>query len=164
VIDILIHRADISEQMGTKTGLTDARYGLQHVWTRLPAKGQFASRIAPKLGDLNLRLGDVNNALAWWARCIQMILPTSVITLSQSNNNKINSLSNATKFAFGSATIYFLFRVRPISASRGRVRQFLRAQFAPDGLVIFRANQVLPALDPSHFTTCQHLCYSTNRP
>ena len=73
VTDILIRRADISERMGTKAGLTDARYDLQHVWTRLPAKGQLASRIALKLGDLNFRLGDANNALAWWARCIQMV-------------------------------------------------------------------------------------------
>lgn len=73
VTDILIRRADISERMGTKAGLTDARYDLQRVWTRLPAKGQLASRIALKLGDLNFRLGDANNALAWWARCIQMV-------------------------------------------------------------------------------------------
>ena len=73
VTDILIRRADISERMGTKAGLTDARYDLQRVWTRLPVKEQLASRIALKLGDLNFRLGDANNALAWWARCIQMV-------------------------------------------------------------------------------------------
>ncbi|KAF8275025.1 hypothetical protein EI94DRAFT_1712210 [Lactarius quietus] len=76
VTDILIRRADISERMGTKAGLTDARYDLQRVWTRLPAKGHLASRIALKLGDLNFRLGDANNALAWWARCIQMVSPS----------------------------------------------------------------------------------------
>ncbi|KAN0137311.1 hypothetical protein V8E53_004756, partial [Lactarius tabidus] len=47
--------------MGTKAGLTDARYDLQRVWIRLPANGQLASRTALKLG---------------WARCIQMVLPT----------------------------------------------------------------------------------------
>ena len=73
VTDILIRRADISERMGTKAGLTDARYDLQRVWTRLPVKEQLASRIALKLGDLNFRMGDANNALAWWARCIQMV-------------------------------------------------------------------------------------------
>ena len=76
VTDILIRRADISERMATKAGLTDARYDLQRVWTRLPAKGHLASRVALKLGDLNFRLGDAKNALAWWARCIQMVSPS----------------------------------------------------------------------------------------
>ena len=72
VTDILIRRADVSERMGTKAGLSDARYDLQRVWNRLPAEGPLASRIALKLGDLNFRLGDSDNALAWWARCIRM--------------------------------------------------------------------------------------------
>ena len=76
VTDIFIRRADISERMGTKAGLTDARYDLQRVWARLPAKGHLASRVALKLGDLNFRLGDAKNALAWWARCIQMVSPS----------------------------------------------------------------------------------------
>ncbi|KAI9509376.1 hypothetical protein F5148DRAFT_978461 [Russula earlei] len=70
--DIFIRRADISERMGTRAGLSDALYDLQRVWSRLPAKGPLASRVALKLGDLNFRLGDSDNALAWWARCIQM--------------------------------------------------------------------------------------------
>ncbi|KAH9043245.1 hypothetical protein EDB85DRAFT_926520 [Lactarius pseudohatsudake] len=77
VTDIIIRRADISERMGTKAGLTDARYDLQRVWTRLHAKGPLASRVALKLGDLNFRLGDANNALAWWARCIQIVSPSA---------------------------------------------------------------------------------------
>jgi len=77
VTDILIRRADISERMGTEAGLTDARYDLQRVWLRLSAKGLLASRIARKLGDLNFRLGDAENALAWWARCIHMVSPSA---------------------------------------------------------------------------------------
>ena len=73
VTDILVRRADVSERMGTKTGLADARYDLQRVWSRLPAEGPLASRMALKLGDLSFRLRDPDNALAWWARCIQMI-------------------------------------------------------------------------------------------
>jgi hypothetical protein len=72
VTDILIRRADISERMGTKAGLSEARYDLQRVWGRLPAEGPLASRVALKLGDLNFRLGHSDSALAWWARCIQM--------------------------------------------------------------------------------------------
>jgi tetratricopeptide (TPR) repeat protein len=72
VTDILIRRADVSERMGTKAGLTDARYDLLRVWSRLPAEGPLASRIALKLGDLNFRLGDSDHALTWWARCIRM--------------------------------------------------------------------------------------------
>ena len=73
VTDIFIRRADVSERMGTKAGLEDALYDLQRVWSRLPAEGHLASRIALKLGDLNFRLGNGDNALAWWARCFQMI-------------------------------------------------------------------------------------------
>jgi len=72
VTDIFIRRADISERMGTKVGLSEARHDLQRVWSRLPAKGPLASRAALKLGDLNFRLGDSDDALAWWTRCIQM--------------------------------------------------------------------------------------------
>src|SRR6266851_6502226 len=60
-----------SERMGTKAGLRDARYDLQRVWSRLPADGPLASRIALKLGDFDFRLGDPDNALAWRARCFQ---------------------------------------------------------------------------------------------
>ena len=77
VTDILIRRADVSERMGTKAGLADARYDLQRVWSRLPAEGHLASRIALKLGDLNFRLRDSESALAWWARCIQMTSSSS---------------------------------------------------------------------------------------
>jgi hypothetical protein len=73
VTDIFIRRADVSERMGTKAGLEDALYDLQRVWSRLPAEGHLASRIALKLGDLNFRLGNRDNTLAWWARCFQMI-------------------------------------------------------------------------------------------
>ncbi|KAI0006025.1 hypothetical protein BJV74DRAFT_760940 [Russula compacta] len=83
VTDILIRHADVSERMGTKAGLNDARYDLQRVWSRLPAEGPLASRITLKLGDLNFRLGDSDNALALWARCIQMTSssgpPTQII-------------------------------------------------------------------------------------
>ncbi|KAH9966660.1 hypothetical protein BC827DRAFT_1177584 [Russula dissimulans] len=84
VSDIFIRRADISERMGTKAGLSDARHDLQRAWARLPAKGPLASRVALKLGDLSFRLGDSDNALAWWARCIQMTTssgPSTSVTL-----------------------------------------------------------------------------------
>jgi hypothetical protein len=80
VTDILVRRADVSERMGTKAGLADARYDLQRVWSRLPAEGPLASRIALKLGDLSFRLRDPDNALAWWSRCIQMTSSSGLST------------------------------------------------------------------------------------
>jgi hypothetical protein len=80
VTDILIRRADVSERMGTKAGLADARYDLQRAWARLPAEGPLAPRIALKLGDLSFRLRDPDNALAWWARCIQMTSSSGLST------------------------------------------------------------------------------------
>ncbi len=80
VTDILVRRADVSERMGTKAGLADARYDLQRVWSRIPAEGLLASRIALKLGDLSFRLRDPDNALAWWARCVQMTSSSGLST------------------------------------------------------------------------------------
>ena len=71
--DLLARHASIMERMGTQDALFEARSEFQRVWARVSGQGPEASRVALKLGDLNYRLGDAEDALAWWARSIQMI-------------------------------------------------------------------------------------------
>ena len=69
---LLARRADVVERMGTRNALDEARSEYERVWAALAAKGPVAARVALKLGDLNRRLGDTDDALAWWARSIQL--------------------------------------------------------------------------------------------
>ena len=69
---LLARRADVVERMGTRSALDEARSEYERVWARLTAKGVPAARIALKLGDINRRLGDTEDALVWWARSMQL--------------------------------------------------------------------------------------------
>ncbi|KAA1471180.1 hypothetical protein DENSPDRAFT_864997 [Dentipellis sp. KUC8613] len=73
VAEILARRADAIERMGTPETLFEARAEYQHVWARLSANTPDAARIALKLGDLNNRLGNTQDALLWWSRSIHLI-------------------------------------------------------------------------------------------
>ncbi|RPD66108.1 hypothetical protein L226DRAFT_530235 [Lentinus tigrinus ALCF2SS1-7] len=70
---LLARRADVVERMGTRNALDEARSEYERVWTNLGGKGVQAARIALKLGDLNRRLGDTEDALLWWARSMQLV-------------------------------------------------------------------------------------------
>ncbi|KAI1795910.1 hypothetical protein LXA43DRAFT_990054 [Ganoderma leucocontextum] len=69
---LLARRADVVERMGTRNALDEARSEYERVWARLAVKGVPAARIALKLGDLNRRLGDTEDALIWWTRSMQL--------------------------------------------------------------------------------------------
>ncbi|TBU65867.1 hypothetical protein BD310DRAFT_30441 [Dichomitus squalens] len=69
---LLARRADVVERMGTRNSLDEARSEYERIWSQLAAKGPQAAHIALKLGDLNRRLGDTEDALAWWTRSIQL--------------------------------------------------------------------------------------------
>ncbi|KAI0637012.1 hypothetical protein C8Q77DRAFT_1095577 [Trametes polyzona] len=69
---LLARRADVVSRMGTRNALDEARSEYERVWSNLSGQGVQAARIALKLGDLNRRLGDTEDALAWWARSIQL--------------------------------------------------------------------------------------------
>ncbi|KAI0721119.1 hypothetical protein C8T65DRAFT_715754 [Cerioporus squamosus] len=69
---LLARRADVVERMGTRNALDEARAEYERVWANLGGKGVQAARIALKLGDLNRRLGDTEDALFWWARAVQL--------------------------------------------------------------------------------------------
>ncbi|PCH38201.1 hypothetical protein WOLCODRAFT_130751 [Wolfiporia cocos MD-104 SS10] len=69
---LIARHASIMERMGTREALFEARAEFERVWAGLPGKGIDAARTALKLGDLNKRLGDPEDALAWWARAMQL--------------------------------------------------------------------------------------------
>ncbi|KAI0093661.1 hypothetical protein BDY19DRAFT_881337 [Irpex rosettiformis] len=71
--EILARHANIMERMGTREGLFEARSEYEKVWANSPGKGIEAARIALKLGDVNSRLGDREDALAWWSRAMHLV-------------------------------------------------------------------------------------------
>ncbi|KAH0830560.1 hypothetical protein J3R83DRAFT_2015 [Lanmaoa asiatica] len=70
--ELLLRHGAILERIGTKKALFEARSKYERVWASLPGKGTDAARFASKLGDLNFRLGDSNDALAWWTRSLSL--------------------------------------------------------------------------------------------
>ncbi|KAH7930766.1 hypothetical protein BV22DRAFT_1108989 [Leucogyrophana mollusca] len=70
--ELLCRHAAILERMGTREALFEARSQYERVWAGLPGKGVDAARIALKLGDLDHRLGDTEDALAWWTRALHL--------------------------------------------------------------------------------------------
>ena len=74
ILRLLSRHAGVLERIGSQASFFESRSELEKVWARLPAKGMDTARIALKLGDLNHRLGDHEDALTWWAKAIQLTL------------------------------------------------------------------------------------------
>ncbi|KAJ7940645.1 hypothetical protein B0H13DRAFT_2175471 [Mycena leptocephala] len=70
--DLLTRRASILERLGP-SHLHESRAQYDRVFRLLGGEGLQAARIAVKIGDLNQRLGEGPDALAWWARAIQLV-------------------------------------------------------------------------------------------
>lgn len=70
--ELLLRHAAILERIGRKDALFEARSKYERVWAAYPGKGTDAARIASKLGDLSFRLGDSDDALAWWTRSLSL--------------------------------------------------------------------------------------------
>jgi tetratricopeptide (TPR) repeat protein len=71
---ILMYRhANMLELMGSRDALFEARDEIEHVWKDWEdVESIDRARIALKLGDLNGRLGDAEDALNWWSRAISL--------------------------------------------------------------------------------------------
>ncbi|EIW85195.1 hypothetical protein CONPUDRAFT_135011 [Coniophora puteana RWD-64-598 SS2] len=70
--DLLARHASIMERIGTREALFESRSEFERVWAGLPGKGPDSARVALKLGDLNYRLGDTEDAVSWWTRSLQL--------------------------------------------------------------------------------------------
>lgn len=71
---LLSRHASVLELMGSRDALFEARSELERVWKGLdPATAPAErARVALKLGDLNGRLGDGEDARGWWTKAIQL--------------------------------------------------------------------------------------------
>ncbi|EJD06056.1 uncharacterized protein FOMMEDRAFT_166345 [Fomitiporia mediterranea MF3/22] len=91
IIDILARKAATLERIGSKGSLYDARAAYERVWdeqTHLGSGADELARLALKLGDVNSRLGDAEEARSWWARSLQLASDESHLP---STSNAINS-------------------------------------------------------------------------
>jgi tetratricopeptide (TPR) repeat protein len=70
--ELLSRHASVLERMGSQNELFESRAQYERAWGGLPGKGADSAHVALKLGDLNRRLGDNEEALAWWTRAIQL--------------------------------------------------------------------------------------------
>jgi hypothetical protein len=108
---ILITRhATLLESLGYKDSLLEARSELERMWKTFPPSGVEASQIAQRLGDLNKRLGDFDDAIVWWTRAIQLVqgkepttrtplvVPTSAPTSPLAQRSLISTLVSISAF------------------------------------------------------------------
>ncbi|KAH9946146.1 uncharacterized protein BXZ73DRAFT_86332 [Epithele typhae] len=79
---LIARRADIVERIGTVGALDEARAEYTRVWRALGGQGIDAARVALKLGNLNRRLGDQEDALLWWTRTLQLLQATAILSKS----------------------------------------------------------------------------------
>jgi tetratricopeptide (TPR) repeat protein len=75
LVELLIRHADILERINTRDSLLESRTRFERAWVGLGARGLAAARVASKLGDLNFRLGESNDAVAWWKRALELLQP-----------------------------------------------------------------------------------------
>ncbi|KAF7363441.1 hypothetical protein MSAN_00999900 [Mycena sanguinolenta] len=69
--DLLTRRAGILERLGP-SHLMESRAQYERVFRLLGGDGLQAARTAVKMGDVSQRLGEGRDALAWWARAVQL--------------------------------------------------------------------------------------------
>lgn len=69
---LITRHAILQESLGYKDSLLEARSELERMWKTFPPSGIEASQIAQRLGDLNKRLGDFDDAIVWWTRAVQL--------------------------------------------------------------------------------------------
>jgi len=108
---ILITRhATLLESLGYKDSLLEARSELERMWKAFPPSGIEASQIAQRLGDLNRRLGDFDDAVVWWTRAIQLaegkepttriplVVPTSAPSSPLAQRSLVSTLVSVSAF------------------------------------------------------------------
>ena len=69
---LIVRHAILLESLGYKDSLLEARSELERMWKTFPPSDIEAPQIAHRLGDLNRRLGDLENAVTWWTRAVQL--------------------------------------------------------------------------------------------
>ena len=105
---LIIRHSILLESLGYKDSLLEARSGLERMWKAFPPSGIEASQIAQRLGDLNRRLGDLDDAVVWWTRAVQfaegkeptttLVVPTSPPTSPVAQRSLVSTLVSVSAF------------------------------------------------------------------
>ena len=105
---LIVRHAILLESLGYKDSLLEARSELERTWQTFPPSGIEASQIAQRLGDLNRRLGDVDDAIVWWTRAIQLaqgkaptttlVIPTSPPSSPVAQRSLVSTLVSVSAF------------------------------------------------------------------
>ncbi|KAL5523164.1 hypothetical protein ACEPAF_1431 [Sanghuangporus sanghuang] len=95
ISEILVRKAATLERIGSKGALYDARATYERVWdaqAKLNADAEERARLALKLGDVNVRLGDSEEACSWWSKALQ--LASSTYSSTHSTSDMVSMLDN----------------------------------------------------------------------
>ena len=105
---LITRHAILLESLGYKDSLLEARSELERMWKVFPPPGIEASQIAQRLGDLNRRLGDPDDAVVWWTRAVQLaqgkepsdtlVVPTSPPSSPVAQRSLISTLVSVSAF------------------------------------------------------------------
>ncbi|KAF8077952.1 hypothetical protein FPV67DRAFT_1443481 [Lyophyllum atratum] len=72
ITQLVARHATVLERLGAQS-LHHSKGEYERAWAGFSGQGLEAARVAVKLGDINSRLGQASDALAWWAKAIQLI-------------------------------------------------------------------------------------------
>jgi tetratricopeptide (TPR) repeat protein len=72
ITELVARHAAVLERLGPQF-LSESKAQYDRVWADLPKQSPDAARTAVKLGDLSSRLGQSDDALAWWSQAISLI-------------------------------------------------------------------------------------------
>ena len=107
---LITRHAALLESSGHRESLLEARAELERMWKAFPPSGVEASQIAQRLGDLNRRLGDLDEAVIWWTRAVRLaegkeattriplVMPTSAPSSPLAQRSLVSSLVSVSAF------------------------------------------------------------------
>jgi len=107
---LVTRHAALLESSGHRDSLLEARSEMERMWKAFPPSRIEASQAAQRLGDLNRRLGDFDDAVIWWTRAIQLaegkepttrtpfVVPTSAPSSPLAQRSLISTLVSISAF------------------------------------------------------------------
>ncbi|KAF5380938.1 hypothetical protein D9615_003949 [Tricholomella constricta] len=71
ITQLVARHASVLERLGAQS-LQNSKAEYERAWAGLSGQGLAAARIAVKLGDIYLRLGQASDAITWWSKAIRL--------------------------------------------------------------------------------------------
>lgn len=157
--DILARHANVMERMGTRDALLESRIEYERVWAGQPGKGILAARTALKLGDINKRLGDMEDALSWWSRTVQLLQVGGATDLT--SNPPVLTASPPSEPLAQRTFISLLVSLSAFYATTGQLRQAQSVQ--ESALNAIRTIPQPPSTDAASPPQALHALYILHR-